>query len=197
MKRMQCLVLALAMLGSMLLSVPVMAEEPAEMIYEEGDFRYAILDDGTAEITKYTGTAKVLAIPAVLGGYPVTRIGDRAFYNCKSLTDITIPDSVTSIGYEAFYVCIKLTSVTIPDSVTRIGDRAFEACTSLTSIMIPDSVIEVGANPLLSCKKLTEVTVSPDHPTLAVIDGVLFSKPDKRLISYPCAFSLESYSIPQ
>ena len=36
----------------------------------------------------------------------ITGIGERAFADCKSLTSVTIPDSVTTIGVEAFYWCI-------------------------------------------------------------------------------------------
>ena len=36
----------------------------------------------------------------------VTNIGDFAFYDCTSLTSITIPNSVKSIGYDAFSGCI-------------------------------------------------------------------------------------------
>ena len=74
----------------------------------------------------------------------------------KSLTSVTIPDSVTSIGYEAFYECESLTSVTIPDSVTSIGDEAFRYCTSLTSVTIPDSVTSIGDRAFYWCPtKLT------------------------------------------
>ncbi len=61
-------------------------------------------------------------------------IGDDAFYNCKGLTSVTIPDSVTSIGSDAFRNCTGLTSITIPDSVTSIGGEAFYNCTGLTEI---------------------------------------------------------------
>ena len=62
------------------------------------------------------------------------------YYNCKSLTSVTIPNSVTSIGGGAFYECTSLTSVTIPNSVTSIGDYAFSGCSGLTSVNITDLV---------------------------------------------------------
>ena len=57
--------------------------------------------------------------------YLVTSIGIDAFYDCDSLTSVTIPNSVTSIGSEAFRNCNNLTSVTIPNSVISIGHDAF------------------------------------------------------------------------
>ena len=68
----------------------------------------------------------------------ITTIGEEAFYDCVSLTSVTIPDSVTTIGSNAFRDCSSLTSVTIPDSVTTIGESAFSNCRSLTSVYISD-----------------------------------------------------------
>lgn len=42
---------------------------------------------------------------------PVTEIGDYAFYGCKTLTDVTIPNGVTEIGSHAFYYCDSLESI--------------------------------------------------------------------------------------
>ena len=96
----------------------------------------------------------------------VTHIGDYAFYNCNSLTNVTIPDSVTSIGAYAFKNCSSLTSVTIPDSVTSIGEDAFEDCISLTSVTIPDSVMSIGEEAFGGCSSLANVIMMGACPTV-------------------------------
>ena len=75
----------------------------------------------------------------------VTSIGRSAFYNCSSLTSITIPYSVTTIGEGAFYNCSSLTSIIIPDSVTSIGRQAFYDCSSLTEIKLEGTIAQWNA----------------------------------------------------
>ena len=131
---------------------------------EFGDYEYEYLDDGTVEITGYYGEETELVIPSEINGYKVTGIGDWTFYECSSITRITIPNSVTSIGSSAFCECSNLTSVTLPDGLTSIGERAFENCSSLTSITIPDSVTSIDYCAFGNCSSLTSITI-PDSVT--------------------------------
>ena len=67
----------------------------------------------------------------------MTSIGYNAFYNCTSLTSVTISEGVTSIGHGAFYNCTSLTSVSIPSSVTSIGEYAFYGCGGISFVKTP------------------------------------------------------------
>ena len=90
---------------------------------------------------------------------PVVSIGVEAFYRCKALASIVIPNGVTSIGKSTFIECISLTSVTIPNSVISIGIGAFEECHSLTSVTIPNSVTSIEADAFWGCESLTSIVI--------------------------------------
>ena len=89
----------------------------------------------------------------------VTSIGDRAFSDCDSLSEIVIPSSVTSIGNSAFSSCYSLSEIVIPSSVTSIGDWAFSGCNSLSEIVIPSSVTSIGDCAFYSCDSLSEIVI--------------------------------------
>ena len=111
---------------------------------------------GAVTVTGCDGACPTtLDIPAVLGGYFVTAIGDEAF-DQASLVALTIPSTVTTIGGAAFSFN-NLTSLTIPNSVTSIGGDAFFR-NSLTSLTIPNSVTSIGDYAFYT-NDLTTVTI--------------------------------------
>ena len=150
------------------------------------EWEYTVTEEGTAVIESggwYVpaidqSTSGAVVVPSVLGGYPVTSIGRYAFWCCRGLTSVTIPNSVTNIRSSAFSGC-GLTSVTIPNSVTSIGYSAFEGCSGLAdvqgfvivrgvlydyfgedgNIVIPDSVTSIDHGAFQGCSVVTSVTI--------------------------------------
>ena len=130
----------------------------------DGYYTYEVSNGEAAIIGCDTAISGDIVIPDTLGGYPVTSIENWAFYDCSSLTSVTIPDSVTSIEAYVFHDCSSLTSVTIPDSVTSVEGYAFYCCSSLTSVTIPDGVTSIEDGAFWNCSSLASVTI-PDGVT--------------------------------
>ena len=96
--------------------------------------------------------------------FTVVKIDKEAFYSCRELTSVEIPETVTIIGQNAFWGCSSLTSITIPSSVTTISNGAFGDCQSLTTITIPDGVTSIERSTFAYCYNLTSITI-PDGVT--------------------------------
>ena len=150
----------------------VVEVKPTEEAPLNPNLKYEIKGDSVTITDCDEGASGKLEIPSTIEGKPVTSIRGGAFVFCKSLRNITIPDSVTSIGDLCFAGCESLTSIAIPDSVTSIDNEAFARCTSLTSIIIPDSVTIIGNEAFRNCASLTSITI-PDSVTS--IGGSAFS----------------------
>ena len=114
-------------------------------------------------------------------------------YQYVLLEDGTVKIADYSGDAEALEIPSELDEYT----VTALGGRAFSYCEGLASVTIPDSVTVIDGNPFSNCQRLTEIRVSPEHAALAVVDGVLFSRPDQCLLCYPCAFTAEAYAVPE
>ncbi len=109
----------------------------------------------------FTGTAIIIS-KLIYNGRTMDVVGIEDFNKCRSLTSVTIPESVTSIGEFAFWGCSSLPSIIIPESVTSIGNNAFWGCRSLTSITIPKSVTRIGSYAFYGCSSLTSITIPAD-----------------------------------
>ena len=91
----------------------------------------------------------------------ITKIGDRAFFNCQKLKSINIPEGVTEIGREAFEECKLLQNITLPENITIISYGLFWGCTSLNNVIIPESVTDIRGMAFYGCTSITEMVV-PD-----------------------------------
>lgn len=89
----------------------------------------------------------------------ITQLSKNAFYDCTTLTSITLPARVESIGDYAFSGCVALNSVTLPDSLQSIGICAFEGCSALKIIDFGQSLKSIGQYAFARCTALKSFTV--------------------------------------
>ena len=160
--------------ASILLLIPVFAMFALFAPLISGSDRIVFAANSDFEITdgvltNYSGTGGAVTIPSG----KVTAIADQAFYNCVSITSLTIPEGVKTIGEKAFCQCSSMTAISIPASVRSIGDLSFEGCT-----------------------KLRTITVASTSGYYSSEDGVLFNKDNSLLIRYPQGKTTADYHVP-
>ena len=139
--------------------------------------RYSVNDDNTTvTVAGYPSDSKPtgnLTIPKSVTydgiSYPVTSIGNDAFYDCSGLTSVNIPNSVTSIGNRAFLNCSGLTTIKVDrgnsvyDSRKNCNAIIETATNTLISgckkTIIPNSVTSISWYAFYECSGLTSVTI--------------------------------------
>jgi len=144
-----------------------------------GNYTYSV-SNGEATITDCsTAISGNVTIPSTFGGYPVTAIGNNAFYKCTSLTSVTVPDSVTSISYYAFEDCASLTAINVasnnPAYISVNGVLFNKNKTTLIqypagkagAYTIPNSVTTIGNGAFLDCISLTSVAIPNSVTTIS------------------------------
>ena len=134
--------------------------------------------EGTGAMDNFTSTSmpwyafkeKILKVNVANG---VTIIGENAFWNCKTIEDVTLGNTVQKIAKYAFGGCESLESINLPNSLTSIGGQAFGNCKSLESIAIPSGVTSLATSTFASCTALKTITLPT---TLTKIGAAAFSR---------------------
>ena len=151
----------LSVLFTLLLSLAGVTNAFAQS-FTVGDLNYSINDDGASvtlvgHVDGQNATGE-LVIPESVelygASYPVTEIGNSAFYYCPGLSgSLVIPNSVINIGEFAFHECYGLTgSLTIGNAVQTIQMQAFDYCGFTGTLTIPEGVTYIGGGAFNGCQ---------------------------------------------
>ncbi|MCM1365523.1 MAG: leucine-rich repeat domain-containing protein, partial [Faecalibacterium sp.] len=123
------------------------------------------------------------------------KIDSGAFSGCTQLKNIELSSTIEVIEDNAFSQCTNLKNIEIPESVKTIGERAFFQ-TSIKEFFIPANVSSIGIIPVLS-PYLKKFSIDSNNNNYYVDNfGILFSKDEKALLSYPTAADITEYTIP-
>ena len=87
------------------------------------------------------------------------KIGGKAFYQCNSLQEITLPKNLKHVGNYAFNGCNQLKEIILPSEVETISSYAFANCSNLASIQFPPSLKSIESYAFSSCGKLSSINL--------------------------------------
>lgn len=130
-----------------------------------------LLADGKYEVKAGTATNGLINIPSSYFGLPVTILSSNAFYYCRSISGVNMPNSITSIGKLAFARCTNITTINLPNSLTNLGESSFYQCLNICSINLPVSIKKIPYGVFRNCRNITNISL-PE--TLSVISNYVF-----------------------
>ncbi|MBQ4244262.1 MAG: leucine-rich repeat domain-containing protein, partial [Clostridia bacterium] len=135
---------------------------PSVLHLDDRDYIVIEIGDGAFNDVMFSGVTGI-TIPDT-----VKKIGVRAFQNMTNLTSVSFGEgsALTTIGVNAFYGCKNLSSIDIPQGVTTIGNYAFQDCQNLESVVIPDNVTTLGTYAFRNCTNLQSAVIGANVPSL-------------------------------
>lgn len=179
-KIIQKTVLTFCLLALVGFSAPMLVHGAEDRQSTDSDFHI----DKEGCLTSYTGSEEHVVIPEGvkrIGGNPdnsifedteteiksvvipdsVIEIGERAFYTCLQLEEVTMGNGVKKIGQEVFAGCFKMKTIHLSDSLQEIGLRAFNFCESLEALELPSSLRNIEMEAFGNCISLKSLNI-PD-----------------------------------
>lgn len=187
-----------------------------------GVWKFKIENNEAVLIGCSDDAAGELTIPAKVNGYPVTKIQDAGKFGgpwtdrkLSGITKITVPDSVKDIGFEAFFWCsatqidlgkgvesiggqafygCRFETINLPNSLKELDTECFQDCDNLKELVIPENVSYIGGGLAGGSAKLTKITVSANNKYYTSVNGVVFSRDRKQLVSFPGVIA--EYTVP-
>ena len=153
--------------------------------YDSGDNMAVSFNDCKLELGSKSFQSCEMITLTISGSDTV--IGENAFSYCDDLTDVVIGENKTEIKKYAFYDCKSLANVSIAadskddDIEINIKDNAFQTC-GVQKVVIGRGKIKLGDNTFSYCENLESVEIKGS--SLKVGKYVFYDCPAELSISY-------------
>lgn len=132
---------------------------------------YAFFGCGYRRADSVSGVTETAGIDVIRMGDRIEYIGKGAFRGFASLKSVVIAGA-DMIGDRAFYGCPSLLEVTVGSRLSRIGKSTFSGCSALLRASFPDTLLEIGNFAFSGCGSLEKVDTGTG---LAIIGDCAFS----------------------
>lgn len=153
------------------------------------------------------------------------KIRSEAFRYCKALDDVKVYGNISLFTFDAFDDCNKfkyneyenaeylgnetnpyllllsiksndITTFSINENCKYIYGPVFDGCYLIESINIPKNVEGVGKGIFGGCAAIKNITVDENNAKYKAIDGNLYSKDGKTLVTYARGNTAETFTVP-
>lgn len=116
--------------------------KPAAQVMTQEDFKFVMLDDGTAKIVGYTKAQAPtdLQIPAYLNGAKVTVLGENTFTSEHKLINVELSRFLTKIEPKAFNKATLKSIKFLDAKVETVEPYTFNECDNLVQVVFNDAV---------------------------------------------------------
>lgn len=154
--------LALLVIAVIFCTAFAVSAEPLQnpMIVMNEDYIYRTNQNKTVTIEMFIGNKTDVTVPSMIDGLPVKEIGAYAFCN-SGIETLTVSEGIETVGLDAFYNCQSLTSVTLPKSLRSIAPGMFRYCTNLSKVNFHNETEVLGEYMFYGCRSLKSVRIPP------------------------------------
>ena len=92
----------------------------------------------------------------------IEELGERSFYGCSGLSDLTIPAGMKEIPASCFYECTSLSSLKIPETIEKVHESAFSGCTGIKELTMPVDLdyVKKSYSSFSNCGNIEKITYS-------------------------------------
>lgn len=169
-------------------------------ITEADTFVVTVLSGTEVPNLAFLGCSKITGVK-LQGGHFV-KIGESAFAQCTSLTEINLSEGLVEIAEYAFLNCVSIEELTIPSTVKKLGDYALADCEKISTVNIPEELEELGVGVFRNWSALKTFNISDNHPRYSIKDidengKILLSKDQETLILYMPSNTVSSFTLPE
>ena len=146
---------------------------------------YLFTDNKESEIqiAGYIGEDENVTIPSKINDLNVVKVADSAFEGNKTVSHITISDSITELGNQSFKGCVNLKSFDFGNNLKEIGTAAFSECSSLENANMPDSITGLGNYIFKNCTSLNKAHINEGR--INIMEGMFYGCENLEEVNIP------------
>ncbi len=89
----------------------------------------------------------------------LSHIGEQAFYNCQLIENFDFVSSLRYIGEQAFYNCYSLSNIILSCYLEEIKNETFYNCVNVQSIVLPSTLERIEENAFYGCQYVLNIVL--------------------------------------